>query len=149
MADNGQNLDLYAKILAYQIHGISFHLSLCKFFERLGKGTFGAYHKKQAEGESCSLGKTEFKLACCFNSAVMPATITPTVTVPKVDDTLTREQNVLAGLSAWVAWETEVSTLCAQAAAKDTTLADYFISLANDSQRELAYAHKMMKRIND
>ena len=97
------------EVLAHQLEGIMFHISLMKLYKKLGQHTLCKIHKKQVHEESMTHANPAMELMSLYDEVIAPSQ------VESVDVTDEDGENwmstVFKSLDMWAEWEDETAKL--------------------------------------
>jgi hypothetical protein len=136
--------DFAREVLAHQLEGIMFHISLMKLYKAMGQRTLCKIHKAQVHEESMTHAKTAMQLMELFEEAIAPAKV-ETKEVPSEDEQ-DWKRTLFQTLSMWGEWEDETAKLYHEASEMIPQLSCWH-NLAIAANKEAIRAREIMETV--
>ena len=133
-----------SKVLAHQLEGIMFHISLMKLYKKLGQHTLCKIHKKQVHEESMTHAKTAMELMSLYDEVIAPSQV-ESVDVPD-EDGESWMSTVFKSLDMWAEWEDKTAKLYHKASEEIPEIPSWH-SLALAANKEGIRAREIMGTI--
>ena len=136
--------DFAREILAHQLEGIMFHISLMKLYKAMGQRTLCKIHKAQVHEESMTYAKTAMKLTELYDEVLAPSQV-ETKEVPE-EDKQNWKRTIFQTLDMWGEWEDETAKLYHEASEMIPQLSCWH-DLAIAANKESIRAREIMATI--
>lgn len=136
--------DFAREVLAHQLEGIMFHISLMKLYKSMGQRTLCKIHKAQVQEESMTHAKTAMQLMELYDEVIAPAKV-ETMEVPS-EDTQDWKRTLFQTLSMWGEWEDETAKLYHEASETIPQLSCWH-DLAITANKEAIRAREIMQTV--
>lgn len=136
--------DFAREILAHQLEGIMFHISLMKLYKAMGQHTLCKIHKKQVHEESMTHAKTAMKLMELYDEVLAPSQV-ETKEVPE-EDKQNWKRTLFQTLDMWGEWEDETAKLYHEASEMIPQLSCWH-DLAVAANKEAIRAREIMQTV--
>ena len=136
--------DFAREILAHQLEGIMFHISLMKLYKAMGQRTLCKIHKAQVHEESMTYAKTAMKLMELYDEVLAPSQV-ETKEVPE-EDKQNWKRTIFQTLDMWGEWEDETAKLYHEASEMIPQLSCWH-DLAIAANKESIRAREIMATI--
>lgn len=136
--------DFAREILAHQLEGIMFHISLMKLYKAMGQRTLCRIHKAQVHEESMTHAKTAMKLMELYDEVLAPSQV-ETKEVPE-EDKQNWKRTIFQTLDMWGEWEDETAKLYHEASEMIPQLSCWH-DLAIAANKESIRAREIMATI--